>query len=337
VRIAALATYVPEGRIDAEEIIRAAGGSPTEARVFRRLFGLDQVSVACRKECLHNHFRRVIADLSAASLGERPDTLIHVRGRPLKQASERLPLDHLRREHWLFSQVERHYEIDQTNCSGLFWALDFARILLEAGEMRCAVILAGDHHSDLRLGDRYLPGSTLMGDAFCGLLLDGSSAGIQIGALALHSHPEFSFGYAGDMEQMGAFFAAHGRIVRSALNEIGFDWGAGTPLLPHNVNRLAWQVFCRETGMAMERIRLGLLPDIGHCYTCDPFLLLDAELRWRATDQSSPDLTLVSVGMGGFVGACRLVDVVRVANPVHCLQRSASHVGEPYTVSEFPR
>ena len=62
-RLTALATYIPEGRIDAEEIIRDAGGSPSEARVFERLFGLAQVSSCSTKETRYDQFARILEEL----------------------------------------------------------------------------------------------------------------------------------------------------------------------------------------------------------------------------------------------------------------------------------
>lgn len=240
----------------------------------------------------------------------------------------------LRREYSLLSEIERQYEIDQTNCTGLFWALDFARILLEAGIARSVAVLAGDSHAGLSLADRYVPGCTLMGDAFCGLILDLAPNGVQIGEVVLHSYPEFSFGYNGEPQQMGAFFAAHGQIVRKALEGLGFDWEGRGAILPHNVNRLAWHTFSRETGIPVDRIRLDLLPDVGHCYTSDPFLLLDADIRNRANARRDAatgcgnEVTLVSVGMGGFVAACRLMVETSpsLPHPSAYLQRSAPRV-----------
>lgn len=311
-RLAALSTHVPPGRIATEEIVRAAGGSIAEARVFERLFGLSGVAAAPTGHSLGQAFEPVIEGLSRKRNGALPDTLILVRGLPGGWPGTSVTLDELKSTYGLLSDVSHCFQIDQANCCGLFWALDLARVLLDAEMAQRIVVLAGDTHAGLSLGNRYVPGCTLMGDAFCGLILDRMTAGTQIGAVALHSNPEFSFGFAGDVAQMGQFFAAHSGLVQRALDDIGFDWTGPTPLLPHNVNRFAWQVFSRETGVEVDRIRLGLLPDIGHCYTCDPFLLLDREL-----DRPAPAMTLVSVGMGGFVGACQLTDATSTAPTSH--------------------
>ncbi|ATG35441.1 MULTISPECIES: hypothetical protein [Phaeobacter] len=332
-RLTALATHVPDGRIDAEQIIRDAGGTPSEARVFERLFGLGQVAGCSRLETRFDQFMRIMEDLEAQNAdAPPPDTLIHVRGLPMRDGVSGAVMPRLRREFSFLSQVQQKFDLDQTNCAGLIWALELARTLLRAGRARVVAVVAGDGHERLRLADRYVPGSTLMGDAFCGLLLmaDRSApadAGLHIGPISLACHPRFSFGYRGTSAQMGTFFAAHGQIVCKTLQELGFDWDCRSALLPHNVNRLAWHSFCAETGISADRVRLGLLPDIGHCYTVDPFLLLKQELinpTSSLNNDPTTSATLMSVGMGGYAAGCQ-VRAAAVPPYFPNLQRSGSH------------
>ncbi|MFS4583142.1 hypothetical protein [Phaeobacter sp. C3_T13_0] len=314
-RLTALATYIPEGRIDAEEIIRDAGGSQSEARVFERLFGLAQVSACSTKETRYDQFARILEDLQAQG-GDAalPDTLIHVRGLPMRDGPSGAVLPRLRQEFGFLAKVQQKFDLDQTNCAGLIWALELARTLLKAGRARVVAVVAGDGHERLALADRYVPGSTLMGDAFCGLLLTEepgapSGQGLQIGDISLTCHPRFSFGYKGTTAQMGSFYAAHGQIVSKTLRDLGFRLNSRSSLLPHNVNRMAWASFCAETGVSSDRISLGLLPDVGHCYTVDPFLLLKQELddpnsRFNSARENAA--TLLSVGMGGYAAGCQV-------------------------------
>jgi len=300
-RLAALVRHIPSARLGAEEIIRAAGGSPAEARVFERMFGLDRVAAVPAGETLDAQFDVVVRDLAAAHRGPLPDALIYVHGQPLQYAAGHSPLHRLCAAQPLLSQVTRRYEVDQYNCGGLFWALDLARTLLRSGLAQSVAILGGDSHIGLPPGDRYVPGCTLMGDAFCGMILDQAPQGLQLGEIAMCTHPQFARGRAGTASEMGDFFAAHAGIVQRSLARIGFDWQGDSPLLPHNVNRLAWQMFCRETGLPEARLRLELLPDIGHCYTSDPFLLLEQE---RAALRPGQSCAILSIGMGGYAGAC---------------------------------
>ena len=220
--------------------------------------------------------------------------------------------------HPFLQDVEQHFEVDQHNCGGMFWALDMARTLLKSKLARKIAVIAGDCHIGIPVAQRYVPGCTLMGDAYCGLVLDEGGSGWQVSPVVLHTHPQFSHGRAGSLDEMSAFFTAHSGIVKAALDEAGFDWSGSTRLLPHNVNRLAWQMLCKESGLDEGRVDLSLLPDVGHCYTCDPFLLLNENRSFAANEERS--IALMSVGMGGFAGACHLrwVDPTREhVSPCH--------------------
>ncbi|MEE2809344.1 MAG: hypothetical protein VX412_01035 [Pseudomonadota bacterium] len=310
-RLASLVSHIPAARLSAEDIIRAAGGSPAEARVFERMFGLDHVAAVPEGETLSQQFDQVLQKLTASHTGPRPDALIYVHGQPLQYAAGQSPVQVLCANQPVLAEITRRYEVDQYNCGGLFWALDLARTLLNAGLARAVAVLGGDSHIGLPLGDRYVPGCTLMGDAFCGMILDQMPGGLQVGDVAMCTHPRFARGRAGTATEMGDFFAAHGGIVSQSLARIGFDWQGDCALLPHNVNRLAWQMFCRETGLPQSRLRLGLLPDIGHCYTSDPFLLLEQERPALSAGQSC---AILSIGMGGYAGACMITQTATASS-----------------------
>ncbi|MEP3300175.1 MAG: hypothetical protein ABJO27_27445 [Pseudoruegeria sp.] len=311
-RLAGLATHIPTERIAAETIVEAAGGTRAEAQVFCRLFDMTHVSAVPEGETLTQQLSGVIDDLSCDPSVSAPDALIHVHGQPFQGPNGiASPIQPLRRIHPFLANVQRFYEVDQHNCSGVFWALDLARTLLGTGLATSVLILGGDSHIGLPLRDRYVPGCTLMGDAFCGIVVDLDQTGPQFGEIALHTHPQFARGRAGTTAEMGAFFAAHGDMVADALKDVNFDWSGEGVLLPHNVNRMAWSSFARSHEVAASRIRLDLLPDVGHCYVCDPFLLLASERKHDPHLRGAP--TLLSVGMGGYVGA---VDMMPAAEAI---------------------
>ncbi|WP_320203669.1 hypothetical protein [Agrobacterium rosae] len=302
-RLAAIASEIPTDRIDAEDIVRAAGGTIPEARVFKQLFGIEQVSASADNKSVVGSFERILDQLEADHFDLEPDAVIYVHGLPLQYRKGGSPVTELA-PHPLLAKVRLRYEVDQYNCSGMFWALEMANNLLRSQTARSIVILAGDGHANLSLAERYVPGCTLMGEAYCGLIVDGEAGGWQFQPMVLHLRPEFHFGRAGTSQQMSQFFFEHNAMVSAVLKQTGFDWSGTAPLLPHNVNRLVWKQFCRDYPMEFGRVGLNLLPDVGHCYTTDAFLLLSALLRDGKTDHDTA--TLVSVGMGGFIGACEL-------------------------------
>lgn len=302
-RLAAISAHVPEGRIEAEEIVRAAGGSRAEALVFSRLFGINQVSTSADGLSPTCAFEAVLDSLLQSHAGLAPDAAIYVHALPLQYPEGRSPLSELP-NHPLLANVRARYEVDQYNCGGMFWALEMAGSLLRSGLSRCVVLLAGDGHRGLPLSERYVPGCTLMGEAYYGLIVDNEYGGWRFTPIALHMRAEFNNGRAGAKTEMNAFFAAHNGMVKAALDETRFDWNGSSRLLPHNVNQLVWKQMSHSHGLALDRVDLGLLPNIGHCYTADPFVLL-SNLLARASDRQDP-LTLVSVGMGAFIGAFQL-------------------------------
>lgn len=310
-RLAAIAAQIPGGRIDADDIVRAAGRPLSEARVFRHLFGIEQVSATNTPQSLRSTFEPILDQILGSHNGPRPDAIIYVHGLPLQYPRGHSPLSVLS-SHPMLAAVKYKYEVDQHNCSGMFWALEMARHLLGGELAQSVIIIAGDSHANVPLAERYVPGCTLMGEAFCSLVVDDEAGGWQFDPMVLQMKPEFHFGRAGNTQQMSAFFSSHNAMVKSALDEAGFDWFGAAPLLPHNVNRLAWQQLCREHGLDFGRIDLSLLPDIGHCYTSDAFLLLCELLR--SPETAGDAATLISVGMGGFVGACRIYKQIPLSN-----------------------
>jgi 3-oxoacyl-[acyl-carrier-protein] synthase-3 len=204
----------------------------------------------------------------------------------------------------LLGSVRLFYEVDQHNCAGLFWALQMARQMLDAGLADCIAIVAGDCLADFCLSRRYVPGCTLIGDAFAALVVDAGEGGVQIGEMALSHRPEFAFGLYGSEAEMRGFNQAHDQMVKGALDTVGFHWDSNEKLLPHNVNKLIWLPFCRRQRIDLDRVQLRLLPDIGHCYTTDPLLLLDDLLNGANLEGDA--VTLLSVGLGAYTGACRV-------------------------------
>jgi 3-oxoacyl-[acyl-carrier-protein] synthase-3 len=304
-RLAALACHVPERRIDTETIVTSAGGRRADAKVFTKLFGLERVAASEPGEPPRERFAPVLRCL-ARSVGTTPiDALIYVHGLPTHYAPGISTITEVCASHLpLFSSVLLRYEVDQNNCAGIFWALQMARELLVAELAHCIAIVAGDCLADFSLEHRYVPGCTLIGDAFAGLLLDTEQGGMQIGEIVLSHRAEFAGGLYGTETEIRRFNEAHDQMVTDALDAVGFPWNGKEKLLPHNVNKLIWQHYCRKQRLDMNRIQLDLVRDRGHCYTTDPVLLLHGLLA--ASKLEGVAVTLLSTGLGAYTGACRI-------------------------------
>ncbi|SLM65077.1 MULTISPECIES: 3-oxoacyl-ACP synthase [Dickeya] len=310
-RLTHVVTWVPEPRLSAQEIIGAAGASASEARIFSQLFGFQQVAVLDANLTLTAVFSRLLTQLQQHS--PRPqqpvDALIYAHGMPVQYATSSDWLTQLGRTHPFVDSLAPCYELDQQNCATLFWALALAQRLLAQQKAARVAIIAGDTFAAYPVQERYVPGCSLAGDAFAALLLEEHTDGLQLGPVFMDQRMEFHEGLYGDTQALKAFYQAHDDMVNTAL------WGALAPhtdiarhqihLLPHNVNRLSWLNYSRRHQHPLENISLGLMPDIGHCYTVDPLLLLPAALP--AIRKGQPHVML-SVGLGAWIGSCRISD-----------------------------
>ena len=106
-RLASLVSHIPAARLSAEDIIRAAGGSPAEARVFERMFGLDHVAAVPEGETLSQQFDQVLQKLTASHTGPRPDALIYVHGQPLQYAAGQSPVQVLCANQPVLAEITR--------------------------------------------------------------------------------------------------------------------------------------------------------------------------------------------------------------------------------------
>lgn len=297
-RLVSFATHVPGSRTPVADCVTAFGAPQGEAKAFARLFGIESVAAAPEDSTLEAALACALDGLDPR--GPLPDTMIYVHGNPVQYPEGRSPVEPLLATHPALAGVSEVFEMDQQNCSTLFWSLDAARCLLDDGA-RSVVILAGDSLHQMPLAERYAPGVTAIGDAFLAMILDRGQGGLQVGEIWLRTRSRHHAGRFGTPEETAAFNADHARHVDEILDGIGFDRAGSDPILPHNVNRLVWSHYTKARGLSPDRIWLDLLPDTGHCYTVDAASMLG---RFKHSDHGRA--ALLSVGQGGFLGGCMI-------------------------------
>ncbi|OSM95653.1 MULTISPECIES: hypothetical protein [Lonsdalea] len=311
-RLTRMVDDIPSERVDAVDVIQAAGGSRSEARVFSKLFGIEHVAALPRAASLLETFLSQLDRLEVHAEETPVDTLIYVHALPIQPAEGEGLTTELIRRHPALKQVKRRYEIDQHNCGGGFWGLKMIQSLFRAGLSQRAVLVLGDSLSMFALGERYIPGCTILGDGFIAMLLDNQDDGIQLTPPFVKHRAEFWPGLFIESQQKSAFYAEHNAMTALALKEIHFSLQSHTVLLPHNINRLAWLNFTRLNPELEQRIDTRLLPDVGHCCAADPFLLLSRRLQ--NAQPFSKRCGLLSIGAGAFIGACSVIpDPQRIA------------------------
>ncbi|QWA13217.1 3-oxoacyl-ACP synthase [Sodalis ligni] len=311
--ISSLFTYIPQTRLSLEEIIAYRGGSQAEARTFRQLFGFQQAATLAAEEsagkCFHSLLQQTGASLNEE---EKIDAVILVQGLPAHSSRQNVNLAQLRQQLGCIAADAMLITLNQQNCATLFWGLLMAERILATGKHQCVALLAGDTLADFDLAERYVPGCTLIGDAFVCALLKPGGGQLRVSGIHCFHHPEFWQGLDGSREDIKHFYRSHDSLIAQALRQFPDPLRKDAWLLPHNINRLSWQTWLRQPDNLHQHVATDLICQTGHCYATDPLLLLK---RYSPQDTGRPAL-LLSVGLGGWVG-CAAITSDAIQEPFH--------------------
>lgn len=299
-RIERIVSHIPAGRAGTRDIIADAGGDPLEARYFEKLYQMQSVAIAEPNMHVLDYFDLLLDQLGPAEADLLPDTFIYVHAQPVATTKALPNRQVLRQRPWM-AGLQQQFELDQYNCATAFYAISLARRLIDSGQARNVMIFGGDSLVDWPLRYRYLPAVTLLGDAFFAMILSGRAGGLQVLETATKHYGEFDGGIDADADEMQAFNQRHSEMVVHALNSVAHGSQTTRDILPHNINGLAWKMFAHEN-TGLKAAQTDLVAEIGHCCTTDPFLLLDRMAKGRA----DLDATLLSIGMGAYVGAAHV-------------------------------
>jgi 3-oxoacyl-[acyl-carrier-protein] synthase-3 len=301
--VVSLKTFVPETHISLESVVEARGGPPSEAKTFRQLFGLTGVFSLAGEESAQTCFQDLIRQ-ACLSLNDdiHIDAIILVQGLPARSPRQDVNLDAIRASSRFISDQAVLFTINQHNCATLFWGLKLADRLLHSGDVKRVALLAGDTLADFALAERYVPGCTLIGDAFACLILEAGPGACQISDIHCYHRPEFWPGLDGSQEDTKRFYRAHDELISLVLDHYPTGLREQAWLLPHNINKLAWQTWRRYPMNARQRVATDLTGLTGHCYTTDPLLLLET----YAPAITGRPAIMLSIGLGGWVGSARI-------------------------------
>jgi 3-oxoacyl-[acyl-carrier-protein] synthase-3 len=294
-RLEAIETLIPEARIEVAQIIGEAGGLPDESRAFTGLFGMRSVAAADPAIGAAGYLMTLLDRLAIVPSLNGPKILIHAHSLPIVKG--RMPSLESLRKHPALTDLDDILDMDQFNCAGMFHAMEAAQYFLSSGMIAEALIFAGDCLSDWPLATRYIPSCTVLGDGYVLLRLTARSGGVQIGPIATRHYPGFEGGIDGGAQQMDSYNRAHFGIIADILQAAAHS-AIDDSIFPHNINGLAWRLYCRQTGHPSTAVHTALVPQIGHCCNADPFLVLA-----HALNSGPVKGTLLSVGMAGFAGA----------------------------------
>src|SRR5262245_58166151 len=135
-RLEALVSQIPPGRLAVDAIIRDAGGEASESTSFRSLFGMETVAVASPATSVVDHLDMLLDRIGPAYAALRPDIFIYVHAQPTCRRGALLAAPELRAHHPILSRLRYVIEVDQHNCAGVFFALRSIEQLFMAGFAR---------------------------------------------------------------------------------------------------------------------------------------------------------------------------------------------------------
>lgn len=276
----AVGVYVPSGRVPIEGLAEHFGLSTMQVQVFRRQQQFRQVSRDPDGGLLEL-LRGAVADLDGLRGREdRVRYVVHARTFPLLVSYPQNPLRELCFEFGL-DQAATFAVGHHASASGLL-AVDVAGRLLtaDADPDALALVVAGE--KGFARQTRAAPEAAFLGEGAAACLIRAEGTHDRLLAYATELRSEFEdyycapAGTAETAETTAAFQQQYAdclaAAILTAVERCGLDMAAISLILPHSVDRMAWQRVCRRLGFPLERVVLDNLASIGHLFCADAFV-----------------------------------------------------------------
>lgn len=269
----AVGVYVPSGRVPIEDLAEHFGLSTMQVQVFRRNPQLGQTSRDPDGGLLEL-LRGAVADLDGLRGREdRVRYVVHARTFPLVMQYPQNPLRELCFEFGL-DQAATFAVGHHASASGLL-AVDVAGRLLtaDADPDALALVVAGE--KGFARQARTASETRFLAEGAAACLIRAEGTHDRLLAYATDLRGEFEdYGYeteaAAALQQRYADCLA--AAILTAVERCGLEMGAISLILPHSVDRLAWQRVCRRLGFPLDRVVLDNLASIGPLFCADAFV-----------------------------------------------------------------
>lgn len=269
----AVGVYVPPGRVPVEGLAEHFGLSTMRVQVFRRPHQFGQASRDPDGGLLEL-LRGAVADLDGLRGREdRVRYVVHARTFPLVVTYPQNPLRELCYEFGL-EQAATFAVGHHASASGLL-AVDVAGRLLtaDADPDALALVVAGE--KALGRQTRTVPESAFFGEGAAACLIRAEGTHDRLLAYATELRSEFDI----DDDSVGTAVAFQQQYtdclaaaISTAVERCGLEMGAISLILPHSVDRMAWQLVCHRLGFPLERVVLDNLASVGHLFCADAFV-----------------------------------------------------------------
>jgi 3-oxoacyl-[acyl-carrier-protein] synthase-3 len=302
--IDAVSAYVPATPVPIEAIVGPRGLDLTQARVFRRFYGLDTVrhdpeaglaeillSAARKLTALHGRehlVRYVIAARTLQNVMPEPVSM-------LPEICQSLGISNA-----------SAFTVTQHACASGLLAVDLAgRLLAADGDPDAlALVLAGE--KAFTPTAQFIPATTVMGEGTAAVLVRNGGDSGRLLSYATCVRGEYSDWMFLTTELAVRFQQEYpkvlGAVIRAAVRGAGLELADIDLILPHNVNRVSWIRQCEELGYPVDRVFLDNIPVTGHCFCADPFINLQAAVQ-RGRLAPGDRYLMVAVGLGSTFSA----------------------------------
>jgi 3-oxoacyl-[acyl-carrier-protein] synthase III len=271
--LAAVATHVPDGRVPIEDLADQLGLSPMQMKIFRRYHKLNEVSRDPDPSgTLLDLLRAAVADLEELRGHEHQVRyVLHARSFPVIAPHPLNPLHELCRELGLDNASA--FAVGHHACASGLLAIDVAgRLLAADGDPDgLALVLAGEKAFTDEA--RMVMETSFFGEGASACLVRASGDRDRLLSYVADLHGEFD----GDSEDLAKDYQEQytdllAGAVLAAVGRSGLRMDEISLILPHNVNRMAWQRACRRLEFPIAQVVLDQVPVYGHVFCADAFI-----------------------------------------------------------------
>lgn len=268
-----VAAYLPAQRVPIEDVAGPLGLTTMQVRVFRRYHGLAEV---CRDD-------GTLLDLLLAATSRldelrgnehRVRYVLYARGMPVVAPYPANPLHELCQALGLGHATA--FTVTQQACAAGLLAVDLAGRLLAADgdpEARALVVTGEKAFTPVA---QLVPETSFFAEGSAAALVAAAGPRDRLLAYACRTRGEYD-GEPGQRRDLAAQFQQDfprtlADVVTAAAGAAGLALDDIALILPHNVNKVSWRLFCKATGYPVDRVLLANVPTAGHCFCADPFI-----------------------------------------------------------------
>jgi 3-oxoacyl-[acyl-carrier-protein] synthase-3 len=305
VTLQSVVAHVPDRFVAVEDAARGVGLSTFQARMFRRIHGLNRLSLVPESDLFE-----LVAAPGKALLGATPGVAASIRYlvfahcvTSLTPASV-IPAERLRDALGLADADA--FSVTHVNCVSGFEALDIAGELLRAnGDPGArALVLAGENPAAAVV--RLIPRVGLLGHASAACLVGLDGPGGRVLSYAVRTAGQFAESWLLDRQRWARFDDTYNtrvvEVIHEALAGAGLRLSDVEMVVPHNINVSSWLRLCVKLGLSRDRVFLDNIPRYSHTYSSDAFLNLNT-MRERGLLVAGGRYLLVAVGLGATYAA----------------------------------